>query len=244
MDGAGASDLHRAVIASWIGGCDSRLSACVCVMVQAWSAMLSRRVAVVSVEAADVSRGGAATGADLGGSSKYPIENCEGRGGGEFPGTVEPLLPLIEACWMLMECGPAAGYLSLCLPTHLFVSWSACLTHHPATLLHLSVSFQQRHELWRWNVCAVLRSVRELIAIATSSEMLKLAPLFLLLLLLLSLCGEFLLAEPVQRPCFLPIDEWMGRSASGWVSGLANWLTNPRRRLHTRCSYRFIDQRG
>ncbi|CDS38208.1 Exportin 1 C terminal [Echinococcus multilocularis] len=43
----------------------------VCVMVQAWSAMLSRRVAVVSVEAAGVSHGGAATGADLGGSSKY-----------------------------------------------------------------------------------------------------------------------------------------------------------------------------
>ena len=40
-------------------------------------AMLSRRVAVVSVEAAGVRPGGAATGADLGGSSKYSSENLE-----------------------------------------------------------------------------------------------------------------------------------------------------------------------
>ena len=39
--------------------------------------MTSRRVAVVSVEAAGVRPGGAATGADLGGSSKYSSENLE-----------------------------------------------------------------------------------------------------------------------------------------------------------------------
>ena len=55
---------------------------CACViantfMIQAWSAMTSRRVAVVSVEASGVSQGGAATGADLGGSSKYSSENLE-----------------------------------------------------------------------------------------------------------------------------------------------------------------------
>ena len=55
-------------------------------MAQAWSAMTSRRVAVVSVEASDVSPGGAATGADLGGSSKYSSENLEGRGGEGFHG--------------------------------------------------------------------------------------------------------------------------------------------------------------
>lgn len=53
---------------------------------QAWSAVASRRVAVVSVEASDVSLGGAATGADLGGSSKYSSENLEGRGGEGFHG--------------------------------------------------------------------------------------------------------------------------------------------------------------
>ena len=37
----------------------------------------SRRVAVVSVEASAVKPGGAATGADLGGSSKYSSENLE-----------------------------------------------------------------------------------------------------------------------------------------------------------------------
>ena len=37
----------------------------------------SRRAAVVSAEAWDVSLGGAATGADLGGSSKYSNENFE-----------------------------------------------------------------------------------------------------------------------------------------------------------------------
>lgn len=56
------------------------------VMAQAWSAMTSRRVAVVSVEASGVSLGGAATGADLGGSSKYSSENLEGRGGEGFHG--------------------------------------------------------------------------------------------------------------------------------------------------------------
>jgi hypothetical protein len=40
-------------------------------------AVTSRRVAVVSVEAAGVRPGGAATGADLGGSSKYSSENLE-----------------------------------------------------------------------------------------------------------------------------------------------------------------------
>ena len=64
---------------------------CACViastfMVQAWSAMTSRRVAVVSVEASGVSQGGAATGADLGGSSKNSSENLEGRGGEGFHG--------------------------------------------------------------------------------------------------------------------------------------------------------------
>jgi len=40
-------------------------------------APVSRRVAVVSVEALCVSTGGAATGADLGGSSKYSNESFE-----------------------------------------------------------------------------------------------------------------------------------------------------------------------
>ncbi|VDN97814.1 unnamed protein product [Rodentolepis nana] len=55
-------------------------------MVQAWSAMTSRRVVVVSVEASDVSQGGTATGSDLGGSSNYSSENFEGRGGDGFHG--------------------------------------------------------------------------------------------------------------------------------------------------------------
>jgi hypothetical protein len=40
-------------------------------------AATSRRAAVVSTEAWGVSLGGAATGADLGGSSKYSNENFE-----------------------------------------------------------------------------------------------------------------------------------------------------------------------
>ena len=39
---------------------------------------------MVSVEALCVSTGGAATGADLGGSSKYSNENFEGRSGEGF----------------------------------------------------------------------------------------------------------------------------------------------------------------
>ena len=38
---------------------------------------MSRRVAAVSIEASGVSPGGAAVGADLGGSSKYSNENFE-----------------------------------------------------------------------------------------------------------------------------------------------------------------------
>ncbi len=56
------------------------------VVAQAWSAVASRRVAVVSREASGVSLGGAATGADLGGSSKYSSEVLEGRGGEGFHG--------------------------------------------------------------------------------------------------------------------------------------------------------------
>ena len=40
-------------------------------------AVVSRRAAVVSTEALGVSLGGAAAGADLGGSSKYSNENFE-----------------------------------------------------------------------------------------------------------------------------------------------------------------------
>ena len=58
MDGAGASDLYRAV---GVGG----------------HTPTSRRAAVVSAEASDASPGGAATGADLGGSSKYSNGNFE-----------------------------------------------------------------------------------------------------------------------------------------------------------------------
>ena len=60
MDGAGASGLYRAVRASL---CKEVLT--------------SRRVAVVSVEGAGVRPTGAATGADLGGSSNYSSENLE-----------------------------------------------------------------------------------------------------------------------------------------------------------------------
>ena len=65
MDGAGASDPYRAASASppspWRG-------------IQAEA---SRRAAAVSAEAWDASLGGAAAGADLGGSSKYSNENFE-----------------------------------------------------------------------------------------------------------------------------------------------------------------------
>lgn len=63
MDGARASSLYRAVAA-----------------IQASPgshAATSRRVAAVSTEAWCVSTGGAAAGADLGGSSKYSNENFE-----------------------------------------------------------------------------------------------------------------------------------------------------------------------
>ena len=62
MDGAGASDPYRTVSAT----AKSRSQA-----------ETSRRAAVVSAEAWDASLGGAATGADLGGSSKYSNENFE-----------------------------------------------------------------------------------------------------------------------------------------------------------------------
>ena len=42
-----------------------------------WHAPVSRQVAVVSLEALYVSTRGAATGADLGGSSKYSNESFE-----------------------------------------------------------------------------------------------------------------------------------------------------------------------
>lgn len=61
MDGAGASDLYRTVSAT------AFLS----------QAETSRRAAAVSAEAWDASLGGAAAGADLGGSSKYSNENFE-----------------------------------------------------------------------------------------------------------------------------------------------------------------------
>ena len=62
MDGAGASGLYRAVAAEPALG---------------RQAATSRRAAVVSTEALGASPGGAATGADLGGSSKYSNENFE-----------------------------------------------------------------------------------------------------------------------------------------------------------------------
>ena len=61
MDGARASDLYRAVSAI----CYER------------NAETSRRAAGVSVEAWEAILGGAAPGADLGGSSKYSNENFE-----------------------------------------------------------------------------------------------------------------------------------------------------------------------
>ena len=60
MDGARASDLYRAV---------SALDSC--------QAETSRRAVAVSVEAWGAILGGAAAGADLGGSSKYSNENFE-----------------------------------------------------------------------------------------------------------------------------------------------------------------------
>ena len=62
MDGAGASGLYRAVAAVRASG---------------RQAATSRRAAAVSTEALGVSLGGAAAGADLGGSSKYSNENFE-----------------------------------------------------------------------------------------------------------------------------------------------------------------------
>ena len=47
-------------------------------------AATSRRAAAVSAEAWGVSLGGAAAGADLGGSSKYSNENFEDRSGEGF----------------------------------------------------------------------------------------------------------------------------------------------------------------
>ena len=49
-----------------------------------FKAETSRRAAVVSAEAWDASLSGAATGADLGGSSKYSNENFEDRSGEGF----------------------------------------------------------------------------------------------------------------------------------------------------------------
>jgi hypothetical protein len=62
MDGARASDLYRTVVA---------------IKLYTDHASTSRQVAVVSLEALGVSLGGAAAGADLGGSSKYSNENFE-----------------------------------------------------------------------------------------------------------------------------------------------------------------------
>ena len=64
MDGAGAFHLSRTVSAMDFFLKNSQ-------------AETSRRAAVVSAEAWDVSLRGAATGADLGGSSKYSNENFE-----------------------------------------------------------------------------------------------------------------------------------------------------------------------
>ena len=60
MDGAGASDPYQTVSALFQKKAET-----------------SRRAAAVSAEAWDVSLGGAAAGADLGGSSKYSNENFE-----------------------------------------------------------------------------------------------------------------------------------------------------------------------
>ena len=64
MDGAGASDPYRTAWA--IPG-----------LVAGRQAQASRRAAAVGTEAWDASLGGAAAGADLGGSSKYSNENFE-----------------------------------------------------------------------------------------------------------------------------------------------------------------------
>ena len=71
MDGAQVSDRDRA--AGAVEGLGSRDP---CRSNQS-HAPVSRRAAVVGVEAYGVSRGGAATGADLGGSSKYSNESFE-----------------------------------------------------------------------------------------------------------------------------------------------------------------------
>ena len=63
MDGAGASDLYRPETAV-NDYCASH-------------AVSSKRVAAASIETLGVSLGGAAAGADLGGSSKYSNENFE-----------------------------------------------------------------------------------------------------------------------------------------------------------------------
>ena len=68
MDGAGATSLCPAV------GAGSNLI----------YAPTSRRVAVVCVEGAGASPTGAATGADLGGSSEYSDETSEDRSGEGF----------------------------------------------------------------------------------------------------------------------------------------------------------------
>ena len=68
MDGAGAWDPYRAV------GAEASSA----------QAPTSRRAAGVSTEVLDVSPDGAASGADLGGSSKYSNENFEGRSGEGF----------------------------------------------------------------------------------------------------------------------------------------------------------------
>ena len=69
MDGAGASGPYPAV-----AGNESR----------AGYVATSRLAAAVSTEAQGVGPGGAAAGADLGGSSKYSNENFEGRSGEGF----------------------------------------------------------------------------------------------------------------------------------------------------------------
>ena len=69
MDGAGAPGPYPAVAGNEsLGG----------------YAATSRRAAAVSVEAQGAGPGGAAAGADLGGSSKYSNENFEGRSGEGF----------------------------------------------------------------------------------------------------------------------------------------------------------------
>ncbi|VDM05972.1 unnamed protein product [Schistocephalus solidus] len=90
MDGAGASDLYRAVTASWIAGyflvvraAHGRLRERQSVAVlrshdPGKEAVASRRVAVVSVEASHVSLGGTTMGADLCGTCKYASEKLKG----------------------------------------------------------------------------------------------------------------------------------------------------------------------